>query len=253
MLLRDAVSRGHAIGQAALLSDVELKELGLRTADVAREVRGANSTEAAPLAALIASIEAFDSAAANEEMGKLAAVMPATDLVTKIALPLMRVVGQRWHEGTLKIAHEHMASGLLRNLFGSLLRLYKPLNPVVKVVFATPSGEHHEFGILAGAMLAAPLGLEPIYLGSNLPAEEILGAAQKAGARVIVIGLMDQPDGSAPLRELRLLAESAPPEIEIWLGGRGLDDQPVAMQQRIAKIQNFPEFEQKLRALRMTA
>jgi hypothetical protein len=41
-------------------------------------------------------------------------------------------------------------------------------------------------------MLAAPLGLEPIYLGANLPASEILSASEKSGARAIVIGLVDQ-------------------------------------------------------------
>jgi methanogenic corrinoid protein MtbC1 len=116
----------------------------------------------------------------------------------------MRVIGERWRRGTLTIAHEHMASAVLRNLFGSLLRLYKPLPPVVKLLLVTPSGEHHEFGILAAAMLAAPLGLEPIYLGASLPADEILAAAENSGARAIVIGLMDQlADSTAmPLRRL---------------------------------------------------
>lgn len=131
---------------------------------------------------------------------------------------MMRVVGERWHRGTLSIAHEHLASAILRNLFGSMLRLYKPLEPVVKIVLATPTGEHHEFGILAAAMLAAPLGLEPVYLGANLPAEEILAAAEKSGSRVIVIGLMDQAPESAALRELRRLAETVPQGMELWVG-----------------------------------
>jgi methylmalonyl-CoA mutase cobalamin-binding subunit len=162
----------------------------------------------------------------------------------------MRVVGERWHRGTLSIAHEHLASAILRNLFGSMLRLYKPLEPVVKIVLATPTGEHHEFGILAAAMLAAPLGLEPVYLGANLPAEEILAAAEKSGSRVIVIGLMDQAPESAALRELRRLAEAAPQGMELWVGGRSLKDQPEVVRERATEIANFEVLEKQLRRLR---
>jgi DNA-binding transcriptional MerR regulator/methylmalonyl-CoA mutase cobalamin-binding subunit len=253
LLLRDAVGRGHAIGQVAVLSNDELRDLGLRSAAVALRSHPPPEPDQAPLAQLIGAIEVYDAAAANDEIGKLAALMPATDLVTQVALPLMRIVGERWHRGTMTIAHEHLASGILRNLFGSLLRLYKPLEPVVKIVLATPSGEHHEFGILAAAMLAAPLGLEPIYLGANLPAAEILAAAEKCHARVIVIGLIDQSPYAQGLRELTTLVSTAPPDMELWLGGRSLADQPSTLRNRITEIANFEALEGRLRRLRAAA
>jgi MerR family transcriptional regulator, light-induced transcriptional regulator len=245
ILLRDAVSRGHAIGQVATLSDAELKDLLQPTADPAQ-----TSAATDLLAPLIRAIEQYDAAGANEEIGKLAALLPALDLVTQVALPLMRVVGDRWHNGTLTIAHEHLASEVLRNLFGSLLRIYKPQEPVVKIVLATPSGEHHEFGILAAAMLAAPLGLEPVYLGANLPAEAILAAAAQSGAPVIVLGLLDESPYAEGLRELRILAQEAPENVEIWLGGRSLNDQPKALKDRVTAIENFAVLEKQLRRLR---
>ncbi len=250
MLLRDAISRGHAIGQIAPLSDQELKDLGQRSAEVLRGFPGREESPNAALAGLVESIEAFDAAAANEEMGRLAALLPAADLVKQIALPLMRLVGDRWHRGTLTIAHEHMASAVLRNLFGSMLRMYKPMEPVVKLILATPSGEHHEFGILAAAMLAAPLGLEPIYLGANLPSAEIAAAAERSGAKVIVIGVMDQSADSAALHELRTLASTLPAGIELWVGGRAMSDQSQEFQERVACIDNFEVLERQLRRLR---
>jgi DNA-binding transcriptional MerR regulator/methylmalonyl-CoA mutase cobalamin-binding subunit len=253
MLLRDAVGRGHAIGQVAALSDAELRELGKRSAEVELAHPPLEDAPPAALGPLLRAIEAFDSASANEEMGRLAALMPATELVTKVALPLMRIVGERWHNGTLTIAHEHLASAILRNLFGSLLRLYKPVAPVVKLVLATPSGEHHEFGILAAAMLAAPLGLEPVYLGANLPAEEILAAAQKSGAHLIVIGLMDQAPDALALHELRRLVSLMPSSIELWIGGRAMSDQPEEVRNRITVIDDFQMLEERLTRLRHLA
>lgn len=250
LLLRDAIRRGHAIGQVAPLSDAELKNIGQPSADFARGLPAKEESHGGGLAPLVRAIEAFDAAGANEEIGRLAALLPVADLVTEVALPLMRVVGERWRHGTMTIAHEHMASAVLRNLFGSLLRLYKPTDPIVRIILATPSGEHHEFGILAAAMLAAPLGLEPIYLGANLPAEEIVAAALKSGARVIVTGLIDPSPDSESLRELRTLASTAPGSMELWVGGRDLSDQSKTFQDRVTAIENFNVLERQLRRLR---
>ncbi len=250
MLLRDAIGRGHAIGQVAALSDGELKALEQHSGEVVREFPAKEEPPGAALAPMIRAIESFDAAAANAEMGRLAALLPASDLVKQVALPLMRLVGDRWHSGAMTIAHEHMASAVLRNLFGSLLRMYKPVEPLVKLVLATPSGEHHEFGILAAAMLAAPLGLEPIYLGANLPSAEILSAAGKSGAKAIVIGLMDQSADSTALHELRTLASGLPSAVELWVGGRAMDDQTREFQDRITCIDNFDVLEAQLRRLR---
>ena len=60
----------------------------------------------------------------------------------------MGEVGVRWHNGTLAIAQEHLVSEMQRSLLGSMMRLFRPSNPAMKMVLATLSGESHEFGIL---------------------------------------------------------------------------------------------------------
>jgi hypothetical protein len=87
MLLRDAIGRGHAIGQVALLSDEELRDLGQRSADVVRGFPPRDESPGAGLAPLIRAIEDFDAARANEEMGRLAVLLLASSLVTQVALP----------------------------------------------------------------------------------------------------------------------------------------------------------------------
>ena len=87
MLLRSAVSRGHAIGQVARLSDEELKELSRRAAEVLKTFGPEEEATSSRLDPLITAIEAYDAAAANEEIGRLAALWPASDLVKRVALP----------------------------------------------------------------------------------------------------------------------------------------------------------------------
>ena len=105
---------------------------------------------------------------ASDELSRLAAVLSPRDLVYQVAVPLMREVGIRWHNGTLAIAQEHLVSQMLRTLLGSMMRLFRPPNPAMTMVLSTPAGESHEFGILAAAMLASLAGVEPVYLGSKL-------------------------------------------------------------------------------------
>ena len=62
---------------------------------------------------------------ADRELNRLsAATAKPRDVVHEVALPLMRITGERWHEGRFTIAQEHMVTELLSGLLVSLLRIY---------------------------------------------------------------------------------------------------------------------------------
>jgi methanogenic corrinoid protein MtbC1 len=221
ILLRDAVARGHAIGQVAGLKDSALEKLLLGPNSVAKtsEPDRVEHPVDDVLLPVVVAIESFDYATANFHLGRLAALLPVDRLVNEVVFPLMRLVGERWHDGTLSIAQEHMISSILRNLLGGLVRLNTSSNQSQRILFATPSGELHEFGILASAMLAVAEGFEVLYLGSSLPALEIVSAAERTLPRAVVIGIKAAEPTQATIEELRLLAAKLPKTTELWLGG----------------------------------
>ena len=200
VLLRDAVARGHAIGQVADVADDDLRALLRRTDNLVdsgvsgrRKVRAGDSN----LGPLLKAIEAFDCAGAERELNRLStATAKPRDVVHEVALPLMRITGERWHEGRFSIAQEHMVTELLSGLLVSLLRIYGTSNPPAKVLLATPENEHHGFGVLAAAMLTAANGLGAIHLGTNLPAREIVQAARRTEADAILLGVCGARAGS---------------------------------------------------------
>jgi len=221
ILLRDAVARGHAIGQVAGLGDSALEKLLVGPVSAAK-TPGPDKTDKAVSDALlpvVAAIESFDYATANFQLGRLAALLPVDRLVSEVVFPLMKLVGERWHGGTLSIAQEHMTSSILRNLLGGLVRLNTSSNQSQRILFATPSGELHEFGILASAMLAVAEGFEVLYLGSSLPALEIVSTAKRTAPRAVVIGIKASEPTLATIEELRILAAKLPKTTELWLGG----------------------------------
>jgi DNA-binding transcriptional MerR regulator/methylmalonyl-CoA mutase cobalamin-binding subunit len=222
-LLSAALERGHAIGQVASLSDEELQTLIASPATAPSEAgapKPARTEEPAQALRLIVNaVERLDYAEAERELSRLAAVLTARELVHRVALPLMRQVGEAWRQGELSVAQEHMISALLRNLLGALISLHRRSSPANRLLFATPSGEQHEFGILFSAMLAVGGGLGIIYLGANLPAEEILDVARKTAPQAVVLGFIGANGARAGIAEVQKVAQKLPSQIELWVGG----------------------------------
>jgi methanogenic corrinoid protein MtbC1 len=219
-LLRAAVEGGHAIGQVAALSDAELRELA-QTPPVPPEKAQSPNPNLQPL---LDAIDSFDSDAINQELSKLALLLRPAELVYKVVLPLMRLVGKNWQNGTCTIAQEHMFSACMRNLLGGLVRLHRTGNGSGKVLLATPVDELHEFGILAAAMLAVAQGFQVTYLGTNLPAGEILTTAEKCMADIVALGIMKTNATPAVRDEMARLASGLPILTELWAGGTGATD-----------------------------
>lgn len=214
VLLNRLVHKGHAIGGIASLTDLELRKLleGQR-------FQGVHDAEPAArlIGPVLSAIESFDGLRAADELNRLAAALSPRDFIYDVVLPLMREVGNRWHNGAFAIAQEHLISEVLRNLLGSMIRLFRPSNPVMKLVLATPAGEPHEFGILASTMLAAVAGIETVYLGPDLPAREIASAAAHVGAQAILLGITVITETTA--REVTTVAAAMPEDAELWVGG----------------------------------
>jgi DNA-binding transcriptional MerR regulator/methylmalonyl-CoA mutase cobalamin-binding subunit len=253
-LLNAGVEKGHAIGRLAGLSDEELKVLIASSAMVGKDPEPAKAARSGEpsieLSSLMAAIERLDYAEAERELSLMAAVLSPRELVHRVAQPLLRQVGEAWREGHLGIAPGHMTSALLRNLLGAVVPLYRRTSPAAKLLFATPVGERHEFGILLSAMLAAGGGLGIVYLGADLPAEEIVIAARKTAPQAVVLGFIGANGTSEALRDLQVIARKLPPRIELWVGGAKTEVLANEINQtRALLIDDFEMLEQHLSRL----
>ena len=223
ILLRQAVDRGHAIRKLAALSNPELEQINARSVALSASpeagVRAVPQATSPELKVLQDAIHRLDYGDIDRELNRLAAVAAPRDLVHHVVIPLMTEVGDRWYRGDLSIAQEHMVSAALRGLLGSLVRRCTKVRPGTTFLFATTKGERHEFGILCAAMLAASGGLRIAYLGVDLPSSEILEAAQRTNARVLVLGMKAATSGKDSLKELARVAEKLPGSMELWVGG----------------------------------
>jgi DNA-binding transcriptional MerR regulator/methylmalonyl-CoA mutase cobalamin-binding subunit len=247
-LLRVAVEHGHAIGRVAPLATDELRVLLARAAG---EEPAAVPAVPADLGALQAAVERFDAGALRRELSRLAALLPPRTLAREVALPLLHLVGEAWHEGKLTVAQEHLVTSELRSLVGALARLAQVPDTAPRILFATPHGEQHEMGTLVAALLASGSGFAAYYLGPELPAHDLAGAARRTAARAVVLGITRSDASGAAVAEAVSLGRSLPEQVELWVGGAGAAAARAALAgTRAVVLEDLDAFEKELARLR---
>ncbi|MEQ1910154.1 MAG: MerR family transcriptional regulator [Vicinamibacterales bacterium] len=245
-LLHGVVEKGHAIGRVAQLTNEQLERLGEASAATHSPVSTDPATGMSGVAAVIAAVERFDAAAVEHELARAAAMLPASTLLRDLVVPVLVEVGERWHDGRAQIAHEHLLSASVRNVLGSLLRLHQKAGARDRLLFATPSGESHEFGALGAAVIAASGGLGTIYLGPGLPADQILAVPRVVQVDVVVLGITSGGDAERAESEVSQIAAGLPKGVELWLGGAGAGRVARTLNGRALVVPTYEVLEQML-------
>ena len=221
VLLRKAVQAGHSIGRIAGLPSEELQRLiaEISVLDSAEAI-----TPSLPPDSLLdegmRAIDRLDAWALEHFFVRSASSLGTAAMIDQVVVPLLKRLGEGWNDGSVRIANEHMASMVLRTYLLRTLGSFQPPLPAPCLVVTTPVGQHHEFGALLTAVTAALLGWRVLYLGTNLPAEEIAGAVQRSGAVAVALSIVYPPDDPGLSEELITLRKSLGDEVPVLVGGR---------------------------------
>ena len=223
-LLRKATLGGRSIGQVAGMDTDALRDLVLE--DDAALPPGSTATvpthedPSGFFEASLNAVQNMDSKKLQNTLARASTSMSQPVLVEQVIVPLLKRLGDMWQNGEVRIAHEHLASAVVRSFLGNLERAAQPPTSAPSAVFATPRGQHHELGALMAAVLAASDGWRVVYLGPSLPAEEITGAAHKSNARVVALSLVYPSDDPDIPDELRRVQQFLPEGASLVVGGR---------------------------------
>jgi len=223
-LLRALVETGHAIGSIAGLPDADLRKLSPIPEAVDRTGIAPTMADAAALRQALAR---YDSAAVEHLVARHALMLPPGELVCRVIAPALRDAGTQWEAGHICVAQEHLLSGAVRNVLGSLLRVLPRRAGAAKLMFASPAGELHELGLLSAAVLAATAGCDVVYLGPNLPSADIAHAVKTLKPSVLVLAAAAGCPSSDEINRLKRL----PSRLSIWVGGA----QSAALQQQLGR------------------
>jgi len=246
-LLGRAVRSGRAIGDVARMPKTALARFAPPAPTVDRDVA------ADPLESLLAALGRFDAPALDRGLGDALMALGLREFAGRVVGPLLETVGARSMAGDLSYADEHLLSAIIRNLLTGIMRA-RGSGARPAVLMATPAGERHEFGLLLASLHLLEAGLGVCYLGTDLPAEQIAGAAVRAGVHAVGIGVVDGTNRARAATELRALARALPGGVELWIGGR--DARPVRQEARLPRVlllNDVGELEREARRLAAVA
>lgn len=235
-LLKAAVDAGHRIGQAARLDLGELK----------RRAAGAEARSTSHLDEILVALGHLDDATTQRLLSLQLSTLGPARFAREVVAPLVREIGERWADGETGVASEHLASGILRSLLGSALQPTASSLLGPRIVFATPTGERHELGLLMAALTALGAGASPLYLGVELPVEDLLGAVEEASAAALALSLVTLR-GAQAMRTVRALRGGMAAEVYLWLGGSGAID--LELPRSVECIDSLEDFERRVALL----
>ena len=207
-LVKAAVDSGHRISQVARMDPTELQQ----------RAETPEAPAAGRLDEILTALNRLEAAEAQRLLSIQLSTLGPVRFAREFALPLVREIGERWADQRMGIAAEHLATAVLRSMHGSALLPGAAARLGPRIVFATPSGERHELGLQMAALTAMGAGANPIYLGGELPVEDLLGAVESSGAAALALSVvtLSPPQVSRAVAAIR---GGLPDDVHLWIGG----------------------------------
>ena len=221
-LLRQATLAGQSISQIAHLTREQLRTL----IPAEQDVRSGSPVEVDQNSVerhfnlCLQAMKDLDSSVLETRLLRASTHLGNRVFLEKLLHPLLETTGEMWSDGRLSVSHEHLASAVIRSLLGSMYLPKVSSDSSPLLISTTPVGQQHEFGALMALVTAASSGWRTLYLGANLPAEDIIETARARGAGAIALSIVyppNDPELEADLRKLKMLTKSHTP---ILVGGR---------------------------------
>ncbi len=259
LLLKKATSLGLNIGNIAHLGSEELRSLldeqALEESDETLsgiDRRTQNSIKNV-IDKSIEAIQNYNSEKLEILISRAFMDFGNINTIEKIISPLTKKIGDYWNNGDIRIAQEHLASEIIRSsLLKVISKSHEYINSPV-ILVATPSGQMHDIGALITGAIAATEGWNVIYVGQNLPSEEIAGAINRVGARVVLLSIVYPADDVKLNEELVNMKRFTEANTVILVGGNSAKNYLNTLKAINAEyIKDIESFKIRLKELRET-
>lgn len=150
---------------------------------VHEELQGRDDTTADPFTAarteILSAVRSFNVGALDLAVQRTLLLGSAHAVFSHVLGPVMRTIGDLWHEGELSVAQEHMASEVLGRTARDILRLIQPDPPEGVAVLACFADEDHAFPLFGVALAVTQWRIRPVVLGARTPPTAIKHAVQE--------------------------------------------------------------------------
>jgi DNA-binding transcriptional MerR regulator/methylmalonyl-CoA mutase cobalamin-binding subunit len=210
-LLKRATHAGRRIGDITHLTTEELYAL-VETDDKAAAQALNIPTERPSTGSVMEHFEECLDAVTALEAGELkkslnhaANTLGVPFLLEDLLRPLIAHIRDECRRGNMHLAQERMATSLVRSYMCMLAAPETTNDSDYKIIVTTPVQQSYDLISLRMAVAANSYGWKAIYLGTEIPSDEIANTSKQTNARAVALGIArpsDDPHLPNALRQL---------------------------------------------------
>ncbi len=144
---------------------------------------------------------------------------------TDVLLPAQREVGRLWHAGELNIAEEHMVTAATQRAM-AVVASQAPKQPPNgrTVVVAAVAGNVHDIGLRAAADLYQITGWRVIFVGSDIPMQDLPTMLAFFEADLLMLGATLGTHIPRVAQAIRSIRERCERPVRVIVGGAAFDE-----------------------------
>ena len=223
-LLAEATRNGRSIGSVAGLTTNALAKLvdddeAARQPDIAIKDAPQSDVHREVAELALAHALALDASSLDRELRRAIALYGVPMFLENVVPALMQRIGHEWAAGRLAIPHEHLASSVVLGILLEAIRAIPETPGAPRLLVATPAGEQHVVGAALIAAAAALDGWSILFLGANVPADDLVLAAN--GMNAVALSIVHAQDARDTVREVQAVRAALPLRMPLIAGGAG--------------------------------
>ena len=129
--------------------------------------------------AILSAVKRFNAEDLERAMQRTMLLGSGHTIYTNVLGPIMKTIGDMWHDGELSVAQEHMTTEVLGRTARDILRLLQPTPPEGQAVLACFADEQHAFPLFGVAFQTTQWRINPLILGARTPPAAIRHAVEE--------------------------------------------------------------------------
>ena len=135
----------------------------------------------------IAACMQFSESNSEQILNQAFSMFPVESVCMEILQKGMVEIGNLWYENGASVQQEHFASGLAMRRLDALLSASPAPTRNQTVLVGCPPNEWHTFTPLLLSLLLRRRGLNVVYLGANVPAEQFGETVKSVNAKLVIL------------------------------------------------------------------
>jgi methanogenic corrinoid protein MtbC1 len=171
---------------------------------------------------IVEAVEHFDPRKLDKRLERAITLGQPATVVDRIFRGAMLEIGDRWHDGRMTVAQEHLASDAIVGAVRRLLPLVQPDGEARVAVLACFADDEHSFAVHALAVHLSSWGWHTVVLGARTPPDAMRHAVRELSPALVGLSVTISP-AAHRARELVDGYADACGDVPWLVGGAGVD------------------------------